>query len=153
MTIWIYLVVSGCQLVFKNGSTFFGMGRYQCEREGLHGPIPALKSTSSSLVRTLTHVTHCNGGCSQFPNLSRFARDILSIPGKFTTNLFSLFNHLPMFLSFYARSAVAVEHIFSGSCDTISLRHVSLNLETIRTLLVKQRLRLARTAVHDILGN
>jgi hypothetical protein len=94
------------------------------------------------------------GQRSQFPNLSRFARDILSIPGKFTTDLFSLFNHLPMFLSFYAGSAVAVEHIFSGSRDTISLHHANLNPETIRTLmLVKQQLRLARTAVHDILGD
>ena len=94
------------------------------------------------------------GRRSQFPNLSRFARDILSIPGKFTTDLFSLFNHLPMFLSFYAGSAVAVERIFSGSHDTISLRRASLNPETIRTLmLVKQWLRLARTAVHAILGD
>ena len=94
-------------------------------------------------------------GChSQFPNLSCFARDILSIPGKFTTDLFSLFNHLPMFLSFYAGSAVAVERIFSGSRDTISLRRANLNPETIRTLmLVKQQLCLAHTAVHDILGD
>src|ERR1700683_1558908 len=44
------------------------------------------KSTSSSLVRTSTLVIHCNGGlvASQFPNLSCFARDILSIPGEFT---------------------------------------------------------------------
>jgi hAT family C-terminal dimerisation region len=93
------------------------------------------------------------GRCSQFPNLSRFARDILSIPGKFTTDLFLPFNHLQIFLSSYAGSAVAVERIFSGSRDTISLRRASLNPETIRTLmLVKQQLRLARTAVHDILG-
>jgi hypothetical protein len=100
-------------------------------------------------------VTHCNGGLVgvQSSLTSRFARDVLSIPGKFTTNLFSLFNHLPMFLSFYAGSVVAVERIFSGSCDTISLRRASLNLETIQTLLVKQRLHLARTAVHDILGD
>jgi hAT family C-terminal dimerisation region len=38
------------------------------------------------------------GRRSQFPNLSRFARDILSIPGEFTTD-FLLFNHLLMFLS------------------------------------------------------
>ena len=58
-----------------------------------------------------------------------------------------------MFLSSYAGSAVAVERIFSGSHDTISLRCASLNPETIQTLmLVKQQLRLARTAVHDILG-
>jgi hypothetical protein len=71
------------------------------------------------------------GRCSQFPNLSRFARDILSIPGKFTTDLFLPFDHLQMFLSSYAGSAVAVERIFSGSRDTISLRRASLNPETI----------------------
>ena len=38
------------------------------------------------------------------------------------------------------------------SCDTISLRRASLNPETIRMLmLVKQRLRLARTTIQDIL--
>ena len=48
-------------------------------------------------------------------------------------------------------SAVAVEHIFSGGRDTISLR---LKPETIHTLmLVKQRLRLACMAIRDILGD
>ena len=42
-------------------------------------------------------------------------------------------------------SAVAVERIFSGGRDTISLRRASLKPDTIRVLmLVKQRLRLAR---------
>ena len=51
-------------------------------------------------------------------------------------------------------SAVAVERIFSGSRNTISLHRASLNPETIRTLmLVKQRLRLACTAIQDILGD
>jgi hypothetical protein len=45
-------------------------------------------------------------------------------------------------------SAVAVERIFSGGRDTISLRRASLQPDTIWTLmLVKQRLRLARTGV------
>ncbi|KAG0695804.1 hypothetical protein DFH29DRAFT_991905 [Suillus ampliporus] len=45
-------------------------------------------------------------------------------------------------------SAVAVECIFSGGRDTISLRRASLQPNTIRTLmLVKQRLRLARNAI------
>ena len=45
-------------------------------------------------------------------------------------------------------SAVTVERIFSGGRDTISLRHASLNPDTIRVLmLVKQRLRLARLAL------
>ncbi|KAF5328727.1 hypothetical protein D9619_011460 [Psilocybe cf. subviscida] len=61
----------------------------------------------------------------QFPNLYRLACDVLSIPG----------------------SAVAVERIFSGGRDTISLRRASLVPKTIRVLmLVKQRLRLARVA-------
>jgi hypothetical protein len=51
-------------------------------------------------------------------------------------------------------SAVAVECIFSGGRDTISLRRASLQPDTIRTLmLVKQRLRLARTAIQEILGD
>jgi hypothetical protein len=92
----------------------------------------------------------------QFPNLSRFARNILSIPGEFTTDFFLSFNHILMFLSLLLCSNIyvgsAVEQIFLGGCDTISLCHASLNPETIRTLmLVKQQLRLARTAVHDIL--
>lgn len=44
-------------------------------------------------------------------------------------------------------SAVAVERIFSGGHDTISLRHASLIPNTIQVLmLVKQRLKLARVA-------
>jgi hypothetical protein len=40
---------------------------------------------------------------------------------------------------------VAVERIFSGGRDTISLRRASLKLDTIRVLmLVKQRLQLAQ---------
>ncbi|KAJ8515669.1 hypothetical protein ONZ45_g6946 [Pleurotus djamor] len=81
---------------------------------------------------------HCDpikwwvGRKSQFPDLFRLARDILSIPG----------------------SAVAVERVFSGGRDTISLRRASLKPETIRTLmLVKQHLRLARTAVREVLGS
>jgi hypothetical protein len=51
-------------------------------------------------------------------------------------------------------SAVAVECIFSGGHDTISLQRASLKPETIRILmLVKQRLRLARNAVDKALGD
>ncbi|KAJ7912853.1 hypothetical protein B0H13DRAFT_2326912 [Mycena leptocephala] len=50
-----------------------------------------------------------------------------------------------------APSAVAVERIFSGGRDTISLRRASLKPDTIRRLMmVKQRLRFARNAVQDI---
>ncbi|KAJ7929497.1 hypothetical protein B0H13DRAFT_1596254, partial [Mycena leptocephala] len=51
-------------------------------------------------------------------------------------------------------SAVAVEHIFSGGRDTISLRRSSLNADTIRTLmLVKNRLRMRRRDITARLGD
>ena len=51
-------------------------------------------------------------------------------------------------------SAIAVEWIFSGGRDTISLRRASLKPDTISTLmLVKQHLRLARQAIQDIVGH
>ncbi|KAJ7721634.1 hypothetical protein B0H16DRAFT_1790589, partial [Mycena metata] len=51
-------------------------------------------------------------------------------------------------------SAVAVERIFSGGRDTISLRRASLKPDTIRTLMMaKQQLCLARKAVKEILGD
>ncbi|KIJ46084.1 hypothetical protein M422DRAFT_250514 [Sphaerobolus stellatus SS14] len=72
------------------------------------------------------------GRQAQFPNLYRLARDIMTIPG----------------------SAVAVERIFCGGRDTISLRRASLKPDTIRTLmLVKQKLKLACHAVQEILGD
>ena len=80
------------------------------------------------------------GRRAQFPNLSRLARDILSIPG---TNLTCGSSLITCALSclFFADSAVAVEHIFLGRQDTISLRHTSLKADTIHTLmLVKQHL-------------
>jgi hypothetical protein len=51
-------------------------------------------------------------------------------------------------LSFFAKpssgSAVVVERVFSGGCDTISLRRASLHPETIKILmLVKKKLHLA----------
>jgi hypothetical protein len=54
----------------------------------------------------------------QFPNLSRLACDILSILG----------------------SAVAVERIFSGGRDLISLRRASLKPETIRLMMVSKHM-------------
>jgi hypothetical protein len=71
---------------------------------------------------------------AQFPNLSCLVQDILSIPGVFLL-------HASRYYSDVSKgSAVAVKHIFSGACDTISM----CKSETIRTLmLVKQRLCLA----------
>jgi hypothetical protein len=51
-------------------------------------------------------------------------------------------------------SAVVVECIFSGGRDTIGIRHASLNSETIKTLMVvKARLRMAQTAIIELLGD
>ncbi|KAG2081425.1 hypothetical protein BD769DRAFT_1377495, partial [Suillus cothurnatus] len=51
----------------------------------------------------------------------------------------------------FAGSAVAVEWIFSGGWDTVSMQCTSLKPETIRTLmLVKAKLRLACTALQDL---
>jgi hypothetical protein len=51
-------------------------------------------------------------------------------------------------------SAVAVERIFSGGRDTVSLRRASLHADTIRILmLVKKRLHLARAKVNAALGD
>ena len=115
------------------------------------------KSTSSSLVRTLTLVIHCNGGLvavhSSLTSLvlqGIFFQFLVS--SQLISSCYSITNVSFFLIVFYAGSAVAVEQIFSGGRDTISLRRASLNPETIRTLmLVKQRLRLARTAIHDIL--
>lgn len=55
---------------------------------------------------------------------------------------------------FYLGCAVAVERLFSGGRDTISLRRAQLKPNTIRTLmLVKQQLRLAHTAIKEIIGD
>ncbi|EJD36106.1 hypothetical protein AURDEDRAFT_47916, partial [Auricularia subglabra TFB-10046 SS5] len=51
---------------------------------------------------------------TQFPRLSRMARDIFSIPG----------------------SAVAVERVFNGGRDVISVRRARLNAATISLLMV-----------------
>ena len=53
----------------------------------------------------------------------------------------------------YIGSAVAVERILSSGCDTISLRRASLKPETTfhTLMLVKQHLRLGRTAIQDLL--
>ena len=79
------------------------------------------------------------GRHSQFPDLFVFARDLLAIPGQ---NFLDICLHqLHMFNIKTAGSAVAVERIFSGGQDTISLQRASLCPEMIWTLmLVKQHL-------------
>ncbi|KAF5370277.1 hypothetical protein D9758_006878 [Tetrapyrgos nigripes] len=50
----------------------------------------------------------------QFPNLFHFAHDVLYIPS----------------------STVAIEQVFSGGRDTVSLHHASLKADTIQALMV-----------------
>jgi hypothetical protein len=53
-------------------------------------------------------------------------------------------------LNFRLGSAVAVERVFSGGRDTISLRRASLHSDTIRVLmLVKKKIQLARAKTID----
>ncbi|KAF8801335.1 hypothetical protein BYT27DRAFT_7115405 [Phlegmacium glaucopus] len=85
------------------------------------------------------------GRRAQFPNLFCLARDILCIPGE-------LFQHTDQNLAChiiysYLGSAVAVERIFSGGRDTISLRRASLNADTIRILMLLARTK-ANAALH-----
>ncbi|KAF5338562.1 hypothetical protein D9758_016540 [Tetrapyrgos nigripes] len=99
------------------------------------------RSTASRRVKMTTDpLEWWHARCDQFPSLYRFARDILCIPANFT---------------FYASgSAVAVERVFSGGRDTVSLRRASLKAETIQALMVvKAQLRMARIAIVEILGD
>jgi hypothetical protein len=81
---------------------------------------------------------------SQFPNLSRLARDILTIPGTCYL-LFQAF--MILWLNERTGSAVAVERVFSGGRDTIGIRRSRLSASTIRILmLLKHQLRLKREA-------
>ena len=89
------------------------------------------------------------GRRTSFPNLYRLACDILSIPGELSVLFLFLFIYGS--LSF-AASAVAVERVFSGGRDTISIRRASLRADTIRTLmLVKKSLHLQREHVNKVL--
>jgi hypothetical protein len=54
-------------------------------------------------------------------------------------------------ITMFSGSAVAVERIFSSGRDTLSLRRSRLSAETISTLMiVKQHLKLARTAIDEL---
>jgi hypothetical protein len=112
----------------------------------------SFSSITSSPVRISTDAIQSNGGSDavlSFP-ISFFLPEISSRSLVRLPNLtaFSFQSHLLLL-----GSAVAVERIFSGGRDTISLRRASLKPETIRTLMiVKQRLRLARMAVKEMIG-
>ncbi|KAF5347670.1 hypothetical protein D9758_013709 [Tetrapyrgos nigripes] len=85
----------------------------------------------------------------QFPNLYCLACDVLCIPGKFSSIIAG-----QILISFYLGSAVAIERVFSGGRDTISLRRSSLKADTIQALMVvKAQLKMARIAITEVLGN
>ena len=116
------------------------MARFQRKR----GPVDELSefwNLSQEDFENCDPVQWWYGRRAQFPNLYRLAHDILSIPG-----MYSKFSEFIGSTSIYLLgSAVAVERIFSGGRDTISLRRASLKPETIRVLmLVKHRLILKR---------
>ena len=91
-------------------------------------------------------------GChSQFLDLFVFAHDLLEIPGESTgVHFVNLCNtHVKA-----VGSAVAVERIFSGGQDMITLWQASLHPNTIWTLmLVKQHLHITRHAIDDLIGD
>jgi hypothetical protein len=117
----------------------------------------SLMSTSSYHKKALSFVILFNGGQVVVHSSLIYLEQVETFSQYWVSILFLSLNYLydtDAILSISLGSAVAVEHIFSGGRDTISLRHASLKPETIRTLmLVKQRLRLARTAIWDILGD
>jgi hypothetical protein len=86
---------------------------------------------------------------AEYPRLYRFARDIMSIPVSFS------YSSTPeLRLIFGTGSAVAVERVFSGGRDTISLRRSRLKPETIRTLMVlKHHLRLKRKTLENLVDD
>ena len=117
----------------------------------------SLMSTSSYHKKALSFVTLFNGGQVVMHSSLIYLALLKTFSQYRVSVLFLFLNYLydtDAISSISLGSAVAVEHIFSGRRDTISLRRASLKPETIRTLmLVKQRLRLARTAIRDILGD
>ncbi|KAI9461527.1 ribonuclease H-like domain-containing protein [Russula earlei] len=82
--------------------------------------------------------------------LHRILTLVIQFSGAFTAEL--LFPTVSACISLSSSaSAVAVERIFSGGQDTISLHHASLKVETIRTLmLVKKKLHLQRERVVSV---
>jgi hypothetical protein len=107
----------------------------------------SLKNTSSSLPKILTHATRFVGGLADELN-SQISFGWPAIYYVFPVSIQSescLFTAQQHLLMCSPGSAVAVERIFSGGRDTISLRRASLTPDTIRVLmLVKKRLHLTR---------
>jgi hypothetical protein len=109
-------------------------------------------SVSPQPLRTGTPVIPSNGG---EPDALHFHVSIYLLAIFCASQVgFYCESSLPIADLIFKGSAVAVERVFSSGRDTISLRRASLKADTIRTLmLVKARLRLARAAVNEVLGD
>ena len=93
-------------------------------------------------------MTLFGGGMGDARNFQTFlVLPVTFFPSQVFFPVHALFTHIFMSIFFFIGSAVAVERIFSGGRDTISLCRASLKPETIRKLmLVKRRLLLKRKA-------
>ena len=101
-----------------------------------------LKNISSSLPKILNHATQFAGGLADALNSQ------ICFAWRATSYVFlvsiSLIQVIAELSNVCSGSAVAVERIFSGGCDTISLRRASLTPDTIRSLmLIKKQLHLS----------
>lgn len=107
----------------------------------------SLTSISSFHLKILTAVTHLNGGSVDEHNSLIFicSQQMYSLYLVYCDHFFS---HKNLLTPCYIGSAVAVERIFSGERDTISLRQARLHPDTIWALmLTKHCLLLACNAV------
>jgi hypothetical protein len=91
------------------------------------------------LKKTSTHVIHFSGGMGDVPS-SQISLALHAISSPFQVEVLSLSQFIFIInVLFVTGSAVAVERIFSGGRDTISLRRASLKPETIRMLMIVKR--------------
>lgn len=107
----------------------------------------SLMSTSSFHRKTSRPVIQFNGGMRAGNSfLISIASPVIFSQSLVRISLHVLcLEHDPDFFWVISGSAVAVERIFSGGRDTISLRRASLKAETIsKLMIIKHRLRLAR---------
>ena len=99
------------------------------------------RNTSNFLLKASTHAIRFTGGSGDELS-SQIYSAWLVIYCVFLVSSQSYIGHI---FNISPGSAVAVERIFSGGRDTISLQRASLHADTIRILmLVKKQLHLAR---------
>ena len=112
-------------------------------------PSMNLKNTSNSLLKISTHVIQFTGGLADKLN----SRTFFVWPTTSCVYLVSCQYHKCHFLKHISPgSAIAVERIFSGGCDMISLQRASLYADTIHVLmLVKKQLHLAHAQANAAL--